>query len=175
LEVRAKLDELVRRANILARTYAGAVDSVQVHTDRLGRTPSISPIAPNAGWFTSAFSQARIHPIFHEARPHSGIDFSAPTGTAILASANGRVIDVGVRAGYGKVVRIDHGNGIHTMYAHCSSIDVEVGEWVQRGVRIAQVGSTGISTGPHLHYEVIVNGWRVDPNDFILENRSIPD
>ena len=175
LALRSGLDVLVRRANLLSVTYSEAVDSLRTHRQQLLRTPSISPIPANAGWFTSPFSQQRIHPIFHEARPHTGVDVAAAHGTPILAPANGQVIDVQVLAGYGKTVWIDHGNAIRTMYAHCSSVRVEIGEWVARGDTIAAVGSTGISTGPHLHYEVIVNGRRVDPTSFILSGKSIPD
>ena len=174
MATRGELDALVRRANLLAGTYTEAVDSLKAHTDRLRRTPSISPIAPNVGWFTSPFTTARMHPIFHEARPHEGIDVSAAIGTPILAPANGRVVDVRTKGGYGSTVTIDHGYGIQTMYAHCSKIMVRVGQWVERGEKVAEVGTTGIVTAPHLHYEVIVNGQPVDPRTFIFR-KSIVD
>jgi murein DD-endopeptidase MepM/ murein hydrolase activator NlpD len=90
-------------------------------------------------------------------------------GTRIIAPAGGIVITVyNNEPGYGKLVAIDHGNGIVTRYAHCSRILVQVGQRVQRNQEIAQVGNTGISTGPHLHYEVIISGKHVDPRTYIL-------
>ncbi len=168
LDLRATLDGLVRRAGLLATSYQEAVDSLGVHRDRLSRTPSISPIPPSLGWFTSGFASARRHPIFNEERPHPGIDVSAPMGTEILAPASGRVVDVRVKTGYGRTVTIDHGFGVVTMFAHCSRITARVGQWVERGDKIAEVGNTGIATGPHLHYEVAVDGRQVDPRTFIF-------
>ena len=174
LDLRERLDDLVRRANLLAGTYTQAVDSLRGHTDRLARTPSIHPLDPNVSyWFTSSFSPSRMHPIFHVERPHEGIDISAPMGAPILAPANGRVIEVRTQAGYGKTVTIDHGYGIQTMYAHCSKINVTVGQTVKRGMTIAEVGKTGIATAPHLHYEVIQNGKPQNPNTFIFPAKIV--
>lgn len=168
LEVRRAIDELVRRANLLATSYGQAVDSLANHRERLQRTPSIAPILPGVGFFSSHFAEARLHPIFHEARPHEGVDVSAPLGTEILAPASGRVVDVRTSPGYGKTVTIDHGYGVLTRYAHCSKIVVRVGQWVKRAEKIAEVGNTGIATAPHLHYEVLVNGRPVDPRTFMF-------
>jgi hypothetical protein len=157
---------LIRRANLLVRSYSDAVDSASNRHDRLKRTPSIMP---TRGWITSGFALSRIHPIYHDARVHEGIDISAPMGTRIIAPAGGIVTTVyNNEPGYGKLVAIDHGNGIVTRYAHCSRILVQVGQRVQRNQEIAQVGNTGISTGPHLHYEVIISGKHVDPRTYIL-------
>ena len=165
LVLRGDVNTLTRRANLLAQSFQEAAESLDVHRERLARTPSISP---TQGWLTSRFAQARMHPIFHKARPHEGIDFSAPEGTPIVAPAGGLVIEVTVEPGYGKTVRIDHGFGVVTRYAHCSKILVRVGRRVQRGEEIALVGSTGISTSPHLHYEVEVWGRTVDPRNYIF-------
>lgn len=173
LEARAELDALIRRATLLAGSYQEAVESLAVHVDRLHRTPSIMPISPTAGWITSNFSRARMHPIYHEARRHEGIDIFAPIGTPILAPAAGRVIRVETDRGYGKMVTVDHGNGIITRYAHCSRILVRVGQWVRRGERIALVGNTGITTGSHLHYEVVVNGQAQNPLNFIFADAIV--
>lgn len=159
------LDNLVRRANLLAQSFQQATESLAVHQDRLLRTPSIWP---TRGWLSSTFANARMHPIFHQARPHEGIDISAPMGTPIIAPAAGLVIDVGREPGYGLQVRIDHGYGVITRYAHCSRVLVRVGQRVRRGDTIALVGNSGISTSPHLHYEVEVNGRTQDPRWFIL-------
>jgi murein DD-endopeptidase MepM/ murein hydrolase activator NlpD len=105
----------------------------------------------------------RFHPILGFSRMHQGLDFAAPSGTPVLASATGKVIKAGWGGGYGNVVQIQHGRGIVTRYAHLSRIDVRPGQTVGQGARIGAVGSTGLSTGPHLHYEVWVNGVPVNP------------
>ncbi len=94
---------------------------------------------------------------------HEGIDIAASTGAPIWAAAAGTVIHAGWLGGYGNLVVLDHGNGLATAYAHCSAILVGVGQTVAQGETIALVGSTGHSTGPHLHFEVRVNGVAVDP------------
>jgi murein DD-endopeptidase MepM/ murein hydrolase activator NlpD len=118
---------------------------------------------PVIGAIASRFSRARRHPLLHVIRPHLGVDVAAPRGTQITAPAPGRVSFVGRKFGFGLVVEIDHGNGVTTRYAHCGSALVSEGARVQRGVAIATVGTSGLSTGPHLHYEVLVNGRQVDP------------
>ena len=130
---------------------------------------------PTAGWLSSAFSRSRFHPILHIRRPHEGIDVSAPMGTPIEAPAAGRVAQAGWQAGYGNVVLIDHGFGLQTKYAHASRLLVKTGDRVQRGQRVALVGSTGLSTGPHLHYEVHVDGRPVDPLRYVLSGSAIVD
>ena len=164
-EVRVDLDALIRRANLLAGSFREAADSLALHAERLAATPSIMP---TAGWLSSAFSRMRAHPILHYARAHEGIDVSAPMGSPVEAPANGTVVETGWEAGYGNMVVIDHGFGIITKFAHCSRILVRKGQKVTRGDRIALVGNTGLSTGPHLHYEVHVNGKAVDPRRYIL-------
>jgi murein DD-endopeptidase MepM/ murein hydrolase activator NlpD len=164
-QVRVDLNALIRRANLLSSSFREAGDSLALHAARLAATPSIMP---TTGWLSSAFSRMRNHPILHEARPHEGIDVTAPYGAPIEAPANGTVIQTGWEAGYGNMVVIDHGYGIVTKFAHASRILVRVGEKVTRGELIGQVGNTGLSTGPHLHYEVHVNGRPVDPRRYIL-------
>ena len=160
LEMRADLSGLLRQANLLSRSYDEVLDTIQSQQDRLGRTPSIMP---TSGFLSSRFARARIHPIFHEARAHEGIDISAAMNTPILATAGGVVVDVGRQTGYGNMVTVDHGYGVVTRYAHASRILARVGQRVRRGDEIALVGNTGIATAPHLHYEVLVNGNQVDP------------
>jgi murein DD-endopeptidase MepM/ murein hydrolase activator NlpD len=112
----------------------------------------------------------RMHPILHIDRPHEGIDVVAPAGTPIEAPAAGRVVNAGWESGYGNTVTIDHGFGVVTKYAHASRLLVRTGQYVKRGERIALVGNTGLATGPHLHYEVHVNGKPVDPLRYVMPN-----
>jgi len=123
-------------------------------------------IAPCLGEVTSGFGW-RMHPILGYQRFHSGIDFGADYGTTINAADNGTVIFAGWYGGYGNAVIIDHGGGITTLYGHTSEIYVSEGQAVQRGQAIAAVGSTGLSTGPHLHFEVRQNGDPVDPAAYL--------
>jgi murein DD-endopeptidase MepM/ murein hydrolase activator NlpD len=171
-EIRVDLNGLIRRANLLALSFREAADSLATHSARLAATPSIMP---TQGWLTSAFSQMRTHPILHVARPHEGIDVTAPMGTPIEAPAAGVVIETGWESGYGNTVSIDHGYGIVTKFAHTSKILVREGQRVSRGERIALVGNSGLATGPHLHYEVHVNGRPVDPLRYVLPEHVVTD
>ncbi|MBD3920849.1 peptidoglycan DD-metalloendopeptidase family protein [Paenibacillus sp. PR3] len=111
----------------------------------------------------------RTHPIFHTKKLHAGIDLAAPEGTSIYAAEGGVVITAGWTSGYGNTVILDHGNGLWTLYGHIRNggIKVKVGETVKRGEKIAEVGSTGNSTGNHLHFEVRVNGTPKDPTNYL--------
>ena len=109
----------------------------------------------------------RVHPIFGSTRMHSGVDMGAPIGQAVWASKEGRVIFAGVKGGYGNAVVIQHEGNVATLYAHLSGFETSVGEWVDTGEVIGLVGSTGWSTGPHLHFETRVNGVPKDPELFL--------
>jgi murein DD-endopeptidase MepM/ murein hydrolase activator NlpD len=170
LAARLDVDALARRANVLVRSLNEAYDSLAKHQARLAATPSIMP---TKGWLTSAFARERFHPILHLARPHEGIDVSAPMGAEIEAPAAGVVTDIRWEEGYGNMITVDHGYGLVTRYAHCSKILVVRGQRVKRGQKIALVGSTGLSTGPHLHYEVWVNGKPVDPMKYVLPDAIV--
>ena len=170
LSVRQDMDALIRRANILSRSVGEAYDSLSSHQTRFAATPSIMP---TKGWLTSAFSMERVHPILHLARPHEGIDVAAPMGAEIEAPAAGTVTDVRWEDGYGNYLTIDHGYGLVTRYAHCSKILVVRGQRVKRGQRIALVGATGLATGPHLHYEVWVNGKAVNPFKYVMPDAIV--
>jgi murein DD-endopeptidase MepM/ murein hydrolase activator NlpD len=171
-EVRVDLSALIRRANLLASSFKEAADSLSVHTARLAATPSIMP---TQGWLSSAFSSMRTHPILHMARPHEGIDVSAPMGSPIEAPAAGVVTDAGWETGYGNTITINHGFGIVTKFAHASKLLVKTGQRVSRGQRIALVGNSGLATGPHLHYEVHVNGRPVNPLKYVLPEGVVTD
>jgi murein DD-endopeptidase MepM/ murein hydrolase activator NlpD len=131
----------------------------------LNSTPTILPAE---GWITSYFGQ-RISPTAGKLKMHEGLDVGAAYGTHVNAPADGIVTFSGEKAGFGKFVQVDHGYGIETIYAHNQSLFVKAGEKVKRGHLLAGVGNTGHSTGPHLHYEVRVNGIAVDPLYFILD------
>ena len=127
-------------------------------------TPSIWPVQ---GWVSSSFGY-RTSPFTMQREFHKGLDISAPQGTPIYAPAKGKVTFTGRDGGYGIAVMVDHGSGMSTRYAHLHSMAVKNGQQVTRGQLIAYVGSTGRSTGPHLHYEVRLNGVPVDPTRYIL-------
>ncbi|MGH7569118.1 MAG: M23 family metallopeptidase [Gemmatimonadales bacterium] len=170
LAARMDMDALTRRANILVRSISEAYDSLSSHRARLAALPSIMP---TKGWLTSAFARERVHPILHLARPHEGIDVTAPMGAEIEAPAAGKVTKVEWVEGYGNMITIDHDYGLVTKYAHCSKILVAPGSRVRRGQKIALVGSTGLSTGPHLHYEVWVNHKPVNPMKYVLPDAIV--
>jgi murein DD-endopeptidase MepM/ murein hydrolase activator NlpD len=167
------LGTLLRRAALLRTSMGEALTTLSANTERLEATPSISP---SSGPLSSLFSKNRRHPVLRISRPHQGIDIAARVGEPISAPAKGRVIYSGNRAGgYGMTVELDHGFGYVTRFAHASRLLVRVGETVERGQTIAEVGTTGLVSGPHLHYEVEVNGQAVDPLNFIITDDAIPD
>ena len=131
----------------------------------LAATPSIWPIN---GWITSGFGK-RASPLTGEPGRHYGVDIANVIGTPIHATADGLVVYAGWQNGYGRVVVIEHGYGFSTRYGHCSSVDVKVGDEVKRGEIISYVGSSGRSTGSHLHYEVRIHGIPVDPEKYLPE------
>ncbi len=137
--------------------------------DRLTRTLALVPYRkPVIGEveFTSGFG-VRSDPFLGRPAMHTGLDFRAQTGDPVRATANGKVISSGWSGGYGRMVEIDHGNGLSTRYGHLSQIDVKVGDVIKIGQVIGEVGSTGRSTGPHLHYETRIDGEAVDPQKFL--------
>jgi murein DD-endopeptidase MepM/ murein hydrolase activator NlpD len=130
----------------------------------LKSTPTLQPAA---GALTSGYGP-RMSPYAGRIKMHEGIDVGAPTGTPIIAPADGVITYSGSKPGFGNFVQIDHGYGVETIYGHASSLSVKKGQKVTRGDRIATVGNTGYSTGPHVHYEVRVNGTPVDPLYYML-------
>ena len=166
---RRDIDGLIEQATRLSASFRAVNDTLTRNFERLANTPSIMP---TVGWLSSHFSQSRFHPVLHMNRPHEGIDVTAPMGAPIVAPASGIVKSVTRNEpGYGNTLEIDHGNGIVTKFAHCSRIAVHAGQRVTRGQVIAFVGNTGLSTGPHLHYEVHVKGKAVDPLTFVLPEK----
>jgi murein DD-endopeptidase MepM/ murein hydrolase activator NlpD len=141
---------------------AGQLESKRAH---LAATPAIWPAK---GWLTSRFG-TRTSPFTNQKQFHAGIDIAGERGTDIVAPAQGKVVFSGSRGPLGKSVIIDHGYGVRTQYGHSDDLYVKTGETVQRGQRIAALGNSGRSTGPHLHYVVEVKGKAVNPLDYIFD------
>ncbi len=153
-----ELEEDSRRLEALLRELAPAGPGGPVPRWRLG----FGLTWPARGPLTSGFGLRR-HPLFGIVRAHHGVDIAAPWGAPVQAAAPGTVVYAGWFGGYGKLVVVDHGGGLATLYGHLSSIAVSAGQRVRRGDVVGRVGSTGYSTGPHLHFEIRVNGRPVDP------------
>lgn len=122
---------------------------------------------------SSRFSLNRKHPILKVRRPHYGIDYAAPKGTAVRAAAGGKVIFAGTKNGYGKVVEIAHNNGLKTLYAHLQQYNVKRGQKIKQGQKIAQVGNSGLSTGPHLHFGLYKNNRPINPHSSLGTSKSV--
>jgi murein DD-endopeptidase MepM/ murein hydrolase activator NlpD len=158
------VDELASSIRLEEVDQQSLVSFLRNNKDSLLSTPSIWPVK---GYLTSSFGWRRS-PTFGASRMHQGLDISNRIGTPVRAPARGSVTFSGFDGAYGICITIDHGNGIVTRYAHLSKSSVKVGDYVQRGDVIGAVGNTGRSTGPHLHYEVRVNGAPVNPMRYIL-------
>jgi murein DD-endopeptidase MepM/ murein hydrolase activator NlpD len=148
-----------------ANAILNSMDRINLYRIAAEKAPFDIPVK-NSYRFTSGFGQ-------RWGRMHNGADFAAPIGTPIYAPADGVVTFAGWQQGYGRMVKIQHEFGIETRYAHQSRIRVEVGQRVSRGERIGDIGNSGHSTGPHLHYEVRVGGRAVDPMIYIRAGRDV--
>ncbi|MGK7392280.1 MAG: M23 family metallopeptidase [Candidatus Cyclobacteriaceae bacterium M2_1C_046] len=169
--LKEKLDKLKRKMYIQSKSYDELLKVATRKEEMFASIPAIQPIsnqelirlASGYGW--------RTHPIYKVKKMHSGIDFSAPIGTPVYATADGVISYVKVRfSGYGKFVEVDHGFGYRTRYAHLHDFNVKPGQKVKRGELIAYVGNTGLSTAPHLHYEVLKNGKRINPIHYFFND-----
>jgi murein DD-endopeptidase MepM/ murein hydrolase activator NlpD len=160
-----RIDEDIRDSNLREQGILELWESLQGRQSLLRATPSTTPAR---GWFTSRFGY-RVSPFTGRALMHNGLDIAAAPGTPVYATADGVVSFAGYDSGYGKLVSVDHGYGVVTRYGHNSKIFVKVGQRVKRGDLLSAVGSTGQSTGPHVHYEVRINNVPVDPVNYILE------
>lgn len=143
-------------------------DLDQYLLDRESFLRSTPTLLPARGWITSYYGP-RVSHYSHRVKMHEGLDVGAPIGTEIVAPADGIIKIAGKNPGFGYYIEIDHGYGVETLYAHNSKLHVRKGQRVTRGQLIARVGNSGLSTGPHLHYEVRVNGTPVDPLYYILD------
>ena len=161
-----KVDDLTKRLYVESKSLDEIYEMARTKNERMSSMPAIMPIAKNLCKVVSGYGM-RFHPILKHHRLHSGIDMTARQGTPIYATGDGVVMVAGRNpeglSGYGMVVIINHGFGFQTLYAHMNSATVRRGQHVKRGEQIGTVGSSGMSTGSHLHYEVILNGKKVDP------------
>jgi murein DD-endopeptidase MepM/ murein hydrolase activator NlpD len=160
-----RLDKLSAEATRQEQSLQELQAYFQDQKSMLASTPSVWPAR---GWVTSDFGQ-RLDPYTADRVMHAGLDIAAPHGKEVYSPSDGTVVFAGLEGGYGNVLVIDHGYGIKTRYGHLSKMLVKAGDRVKRGALIAAVGNTGRSTGPHLHYEVRVNGIPQNPRKFILE------
>lgn len=166
------LDQLEAQVYQQSASYDDLVRVTRDQSRRMECIPAIQPVmnkdlkrmASGYGW--------RVDPVYHVRRFHAGMDFTAPTGTEVMATGDGTVSFVGWKQGYGNTVIVNHGFGYETLYAHLSKQLCKVGQKVKRGDVIAEVGSTGKSTGPHLHYEVHVQGQHQDPSNYYFYDLS---
>ncbi len=163
------LDVLGREAKLQQQSYADILDKYENNQKLFEHIPAIDPI--RGGIVTDGFGM-RFHPILQMRLMHEGIDIVADVGTSVFSTGDGTVSYVGPRGGYGTVVEIDHGFGYTTLYGHLAKSLVREGQKIKRGQIIALSGDTGLSTGPHLHYEVIRNGIHVDPRAYFFNGRE---
>ncbi len=170
IETAKKLDIVTRQLYVQSKSFDEIIGLVNKNNEMLSHLPAIMPINNKDLTRTASGWGWRIHPIYKIKKFHEGMDFSAPIGTEIYATGDGTVSTVETSySGYGKHVKIDHGFGYVTIYAHMSKFNVKVGQKVKRGDIIGFVGTTGISTGPHLHYEVVKKGQKVNPQLYYFQ------
>lgn len=160
-----KIDELSE----FAMELESRVNEVyELGQDKLAYWTSQPSIWPVQGWVTSEFG-SRFSPFTGAPKFHEGVDIAAPYGAPIYAPADGKISFAGTKGGYGNALVLDHGYGVSTLYGHTSALYVKEGDKIKRGQLLAAVGSTGASTGPHLHWEVHVDGVPTDPMKFVLK------
>lgn len=164
----SEVDRLLLLSEYEIEKFAEAESALTELKDRLDHTPSIWPCD---GWLSRGYGM-KYDPFTGYKQFHRGLDLANNRGTPIVAAADGKVREVGTFGRLGKMIVVDHGYGFVTRYGHLSQIDVKRGQTVKRGDIIGQMGSTGYSTGPHLHYEVWRNGKVMNPSDFILNDKD---
>lgn len=165
---RADVDAMLEEFSQLQSSYDEIEQSLKEESRRIDNTPMILPVGHPEAWISSGYGY-REDPFSDRRRFHEGVDIVAPRGSDVLAPANGVVTYAGWKSGLGKLVVIQHEFGFETEYAHCDRLVVKKGDKVVRGQVIAQLGSTGRSTGPHLHYEVRRHGKLVNPYRYIID------
>lgn len=171
-----RTDELSNKLYVQSKSFDDVFEMARNKEKMMACIPAIQPISDKYKRRISAFYGYRIHPIYKTKIFHEGIDFSAPTGTDVYAAGDGVVVqNTRSNYGYGNILKIDHGYGYMTVYAHLHKNLVRRGQKVKRGQVIGKVGSTGLSTGPHLHYEVRKNDRRVNPIYFFFNDLNVED
>ena len=170
LSIEQKIDKLKGYIQVQKESYNELSKLANDKEKLLRQIPSIQPISNKELTRLASGYGFRIHPIYKVRRMHNGIDFTAPKGTPIYATGEGKVQKVGRVRGYGKIVKISHGDNYITLYAHLNQQKVKVGQLVKRGEEIGEVGITGLATAPHLHYEVFYKGKRVDPAEYFFND-----
>lgn len=172
------MEELQSTLDDLERLTGQRTDLLTVMESRLFEQKVKSMLVPTQSPVSNVTAGSgfgwRIDPIAGRSALHTGLDFQAPPGTPILAAAGGVVVMQEVHAQYGNMIEVDHGKGLLTRYAHASRIFVKNGDLIKRGQKIAEVGNTGRSTGPHLHFEVLVQGVFQDPQKFLNAGHALP-
>lgn len=170
-----KLDMLTKQLYIQSRSFDDVVEMCKQHDEMLRCIPAIQPVANKDLKRTASGYGRRVDPIYGTTRFHEGMDFAANPGTEVYATGDGTVVEVGWQTGYGNTIVIDHGFGYVTRYAHLQAFRTQRGKKVVRGEVIGEVGNTGKSTGPHLHYEVHVKGQIVNPVNYYFMDLSAED
>ena len=171
VKLNESVDKLRRKVYIESKSHDEIVEIADNKEKLFAAIPAIQPIPKNATIVLSSGFGMRIHPIYKVRTMHPGIDFAAPIGTPIYATADGIVDNTEISfTGYGKKVEIDHGFGYRTRYAHMHAFVVRNGQHVKRGELIGYVGDTGLSTAPHLHYEVFINRGQVNPIHYFFND-----
>jgi murein DD-endopeptidase MepM/ murein hydrolase activator NlpD len=164
VETATKLDKIRKKIYVQSTSFDELIAFAKEKEDMLRSIPAIQPVSNKDLKRTASGFGLRIHPIYKISKFHSGMDFTAPTGTEVYSTGDGIVSTVkSARRELGNHIIIDHGFGYQTIYAHLDKFNVKVGQKVKRGDVIGFVGNTGLSTAPHLHYEVMANGRTVDP------------
>jgi murein DD-endopeptidase MepM/ murein hydrolase activator NlpD len=148
--------------------FAEIVEAFEKERDRLSKIPSINPVYSPDAWISSSYGY-RKDPLTGERRFHDGVDIVAPRGTGVIAPADGVVTFAGWRTGLGRTVEIRHGYGYTTIFGHNHKLSIKKGDRVERGDKIATVGSSGRSTGPHLHYEVRLHSKKKNPHKYVID------
>jgi murein DD-endopeptidase MepM/ murein hydrolase activator NlpD len=167
-----KVDNLARQVYVQCNSMNELVKLAQGQEERIKHIPAIQPVSNKDLKRTASGYGYRIDPIYKTTKFHQGMDFTAPVGTDIYATGNGTVVSSGWKQGYGNCVEINHGFGYLTLYGHMSKIKARIGQKVKRGDVIGLVGSTGKSTGPHLHYEVHLRGEIMNPQNYYFLDLS---
>ena len=166
-----RLDQLAKQLYIQSKSFDEVIEMARQKEKMLASIPAIQPISNRDLTRVASGFGYRIHPVYKVQKMHTGIDFTASVGTEIYSTGNGVVEKVETkRNGYGKNVVINHGYNYKTLYGHMSAFNVRVGQKVKRGDVIGYVGNTGTSTGPHLHYEVIKSGRKINPVNFFFND-----